>query len=916
MTGSIAATDARVTKGWFTDIESTNMPSVGGTALNTALAMSGASSLFPADPGADKFLMWDDDPGQLVWADAGAGSGATTALDNLASVAINTSLVSDTDNTDALGTAAIAWSDLFLGNGSVITWTSAPSTADVTLTHSANALTLAGGDLALGANNLTMTGSIAATDARVTKGWFTDIESTNMPSVGGTALNTALAMSGASSLFPADPGADRYLMWDDDPGALVWAEGGGGSGDVTDVGDCTGGVCLDGTSDGGTWIKFYDAQGAGQLITGDLTEARTWTLPDTTGTIALTANKLSAFAATTSAELAGVISNETGTGSLVFGTSPTFTTSVIVSDGATIGQEAGPLIAFDDTNDYLEITGAKVGIGTTTPVYQLDITGRISASTGFHVATKDDAGALASGSGFFETSSPTNYYTGATSWQHLIESRHNNDGNNYALQIAGSFFDQNLYFRKTNNSATTAWTAIGAYSVGSILLASADTEESLTNAGWTQSKAITINRGGALRIYFELRNGYNTSAPVYAAIFRNGAQVGTTRSDTNTTYDGYTEDITGWSPGDSVQLYFYAWPPTLAAYVRNFRIYVNASDATAVTNADVAEWYNISDASIDFGDVVSIDKDIGESSGQDPPQHYFVKKSSASYQSDIMGIVSADAGVKLGDNGDTENQRQVALVGRVPVKISLENGPIKIGDPLTSSSVPGLAMKATEPGMIIGVALEAYESEQPDGKAMVFVNPHWSINEGILSSNNTDVDVNLATISNKFVLTVKNILEKLGLFVENGIARIKEVIAEKITTKEFCIEGEDGEKVCVNKDQLKGLLNNGIGSSASSSEPTVVPESSIDNFTQPDEVSEESETSEQQPVEIPSETVAETPADEQPEETPVDIPSETTETLSEQSTETPTESAAEQSSTVLDEQSQTNEGFAEETPAG
>jgi hypothetical protein len=115
--------------------------------------------------------------------------GANTALSNLASVAINTTLVSDTDNTDALGTAAIGWSDLYLGNGSVITWSTAPSTADVTLTHSANTLTLAGGDLALGANNLTMTGSLAATGARVTKGWFTDIESTNEPTVGGTSLS-------------------------------------------------------------------------------------------------------------------------------------------------------------------------------------------------------------------------------------------------------------------------------------------------------------------------------------------------------------------------------------------------------------------------------------------------------------------------------------------------------------------------------------------------------------------------------------------------------------------------------------------------------------------------------------------------------------------------------------------------------
>ena len=43
---------------------------------------------------------------------------------------------------------------------------------------------------------------------------------------------------------------------------------------------------------------------------------------------ALTSNPLSQFAATTSSQLAGVISDETGSGALVFGTSPTFTTSI------------------------------------------------------------------------------------------------------------------------------------------------------------------------------------------------------------------------------------------------------------------------------------------------------------------------------------------------------------------------------------------------------------------------------------------------------------------------------------------------------------------------------------------------------------------------------------------------------------
>ena len=75
------------------------------------------------------------------------------------------------------------------------------------------------------------------------------------------------------------------------------------------------------------------AKGAGQfdgtLSLIDLTAARAWNLPNLDGTIGLLTNKLSDFASTTSTELLGVISDETGSGALVFGTSPTFTTQII-----------------------------------------------------------------------------------------------------------------------------------------------------------------------------------------------------------------------------------------------------------------------------------------------------------------------------------------------------------------------------------------------------------------------------------------------------------------------------------------------------------------------------------------------------------------------------------------------------------
>ncbi len=51
--------------------------------------------------------------------------------------------------------------------------------ANITVSTATAGFTVSGGDLALGANNITMSGSLGTTGTRLTKGWFTDLQVTN-----------------------------------------------------------------------------------------------------------------------------------------------------------------------------------------------------------------------------------------------------------------------------------------------------------------------------------------------------------------------------------------------------------------------------------------------------------------------------------------------------------------------------------------------------------------------------------------------------------------------------------------------------------------------------------------------------------------------------------------------------------------
>jgi hypothetical protein len=125
-------------------------------------------------------------------------------------------------------------------------------------------------------------------------------------------------------------------------------------------------------------------------------------------------------------------------------------------------------------------------------------------------------------------------------------------------------------------------------------------------------------------------------------------------------------------------------------------------------NVDLAENY-LADGSLESGDVVCLNQ-IDES--------ICIAKHAGDQK--VIGVVSTAPGMLLGDVRKSETAKvvPVALCGRVPCKVSDENGPIRRGDLLTSSSTPGHAMKALpilidgeciyRPGTIIGKALGSH----------------------------------------------------------------------------------------------------------------------------------------------------------------------------------------------------------------
>ncbi|MBL7078480.1 hypothetical protein ISS42_02385 [Candidatus Shapirobacteria bacterium] len=241
------------------------------------------------------------------------------------------------------------------------------------------------------------------------------------------------------------------------------------------------------------------------------------------------------------------------------------------------------------------------------------------------------------------------------------------------------------------------------------------------------------------------------------------------------------------------------------------------------TGVDVAETIQTTDPAIIPGSILSAD----------PAKEIAVRRSQKAYDPMLLGIAPTAPGLLLGEEfGKDQGQYTIiALAGRVPVIVSNQNGLIKIGDPVTSSNLLGVGIKAKQFGPIVGKALESTDHWStkncaavsslgaitwPEdngtnpakscfklidgtliGKIMVFVNLAW-YDPDILLTDTGDLMIvgsadNPTVVNNQSSQTVTKIIAVAKAVIgslETGLLKTAQLVADKISTRELTAENK------------------------------------------------------------------------------------------------------------------------------
>jgi hypothetical protein len=350
----------------------------------------------------------------------------------------------------------------------------------------------------------------------------------------------------------------------------------------------------------------------------------------------------------------------------------------------------------------------NIGIGTTGPGYKLDVNGNANIATTLYGAGKE---ALTMNDSYLRINQSNTFSSGVWfgSSNVQMDTGHlqlgTNGGGVGEVDISGTSGDSTNRITINGNANANSWFNTGG-NVG---------------IGMTPSYKLDIQLNAGERVRL---NAVSTGSSDYAS--------GMLRIDT----------LASPSSGNSFAQ-FYTPSDIKFNFVTNGYAYADGSWNGG--GADVAEWTPTTQATtLTAGDVLVADGSNDQS---------LVKKSGTTpYDSTVVGIVSTNPGLVAGA-GSAETQHGssdvlVTLSGRVPVKISGENGPVTPGDYLTTSSTPGYAMKATRAGSVIAKALTAFggttSSDRGTVIAFVSISYYNPVTDELLGGTLDATNINLS----------------------------------------------------------------------------------------------------------------------------------------------------------------------------
>jgi hypothetical protein len=227
------------------------------------------------------------------------------------------------------------------------------------------------------------------------------------------------------------------------------------------------------------------------------------------------------------------------------------------------------------------------------------------------------------------------------------------------------------------------------------------------------------------------------------------------------------------------------------------------NDCSGTPAADYAELYP-TEENVTYGQIVALTDNLVDAKYvttdknglPTKTQNKKLSKLKAAVASDrelILGVTSENYGdfTSAGHNtiAPEHNPLPIALNGRVVIKVSMENGPIAVGDPITASnSIAGAGAKAVTNGRIVGRALQGYSNLTESGEILVFINPGWYD----ISSQDTfaQLETQLTELTTATATSLQEVNNTLATTqdtqqnLEARVAEIEEILGETMESTE------------------------------------------------------------------------------------------------------------------------------------